>query len=89
MRSDEAPVTTVATSFRPASSTELERRIGERETKLAGLILRGWTLTTTATVEANGTVTILDTLIRPSALNRKVGEPSAAVAASGLYLVAT
>lgn len=86
--SDDATVTTVVTSFRPNSSTEQARKIGERETHLAGLILRGWTLLTTTAVEANGAITIVDTLIRPSALTRKVGEPSPAVAASGLHLVA-
>jgi hypothetical protein len=84
----EAPVTTVVTSYRPSSNTEQARRIGERETQLGGLILRGWTLLTTTAVEANGAITLVDTLVRPSALTRKVGEPSAAVAASGLHLVA-
>ncbi|MBO1741021.1 hypothetical protein [Leifsonia sp. TF02-11] len=82
-------MTTVVTTFRPASSTEQERRIGERETRLATLILRGWTLTTTTSSAGNGTITIVDTLIRRTALTRKAGEPSPAVAASGLSLVAT
>jgi len=86
---DRSPVTTVVTTFRTASSTEQERRIGERETNLSGLIRLGWTLTTTTTAAGTGTVTIFDTLIRPSALTRKAGEPSPAVSASGLSLVAT
>lgn len=86
---DRSPVTTVVTTFRTTSSTEQERRIGERETNLSGLILRGWTLTTTTAAAGTGTITIVDTLIRPSVLTRKAGEPSAAVTASGLSLVAT
>ncbi|MFK3672464.1 hypothetical protein ACI2IX_20035 [Leifsonia aquatica] len=80
-------VRTVVTSWRVTSSTEQARRIGERETILGSLIRRGWTLTTTTTAEIAGTVTLFDTLIRPSAMPQKAGHPSAAVAASGLRLV--